>query len=235
MSTEQILTKSTSRLEGIAEISRAVMEKSYIEDILELIVQVTAKVTGSKIVSILLLDKNKKELVLKAAKSESGTYNQKSPTPLGKGIAGRVAELNEPIAVADVRKDPRFLNKKIAVDDGLVSLLSVPMSVEGEVVGVINCYTPKQYNFTEEDIQMLIAVAGQAAIILKNTELRVMKEVVEKELEERKVIERAKEVLSEKKGISSKKAYELMRRQSMNTRTSMAKIAESILLAATFD
>jgi signal transduction protein with GAF and PtsI domain len=235
MSTEQILSRAPSRLEGIAEISRAVMEKTYIEDILELIVQVTANVTGSKICSILLLDRNKKELVLKAAKSESGPYNQKSPTPLGKGIAGRVAELNEPIKVLDVRKDARFLNKKIAIDDGLVSLLSVPMSVEGEVVGVINCYTPKKYDFTEEDIHMLTAVASQAAIILKNTELRVMKEVVEKELEERKTIERAKELLSDKKGISGKKAYELMRRQSMNSRTSMAKIAESILLAATFD
>ncbi len=211
------------------------MEKKYLEDILELIVQVTAKVTGSKICSLLLLDRAKQELVLKAAKSESGPYNQKSPTPLGKGIAGRAALQNKPIKVPDVRKDPHFLNKKIAVDDGLVSLLSVPMSVEGEVVGVINCYTSEPYDFAEEDIQMLTAVASQAAIIIKNTELRVMKEVVEQELEERKTIERAKELLSEKKGIPGKKAYELMRRQSMNTRTSMVKIAESILLAATFD
>ncbi|MBD3393579.1 MAG: GAF domain-containing protein [Chitinivibrionales bacterium] len=224
-----------SRLQGIAEISRAVMEKKYLEDILELIVQVTAKVTGSKICSLLLVDKALQELVLKAAKSESGSYNQKSPTPLGKGIAGRVALQNEPIKVLDVRKDPRFLNKKIAVDDGLVSLLSVPMSVEGEVIGVINCYTPVAYDFSEEDVHMLTAVAGQAAAVIKNTELRVMKEVVEKELEERKTVERAKEVLMDKKGIPARKAYELMRKQSMNTRTSMGKIAESILLAASFD
>jgi signal transduction protein with GAF and PtsI domain len=226
---------SAKFLDGIAEISKAIMEKNFLDDILALIVSVTAKVTGSRICSILLLDKQTSELRLRASHSDSGSYNQKSPTPLGKGIAGRVAQLNEPIKVLDVRKDPRFLNKRIAIEDGLVSLLSVPMSVEGAVIGVINIYTSEEYDFTKEDVQMLTTVASQAAVVLKNTELRIMKEVVERELEERKTIERAKEILAEKKKISSKEAYNLMRKQSMNTRLSMIKIAESILLASTFD
>ena len=140
-----------------------------------------------------------------------------------------------PIKVIDVREDPRFLNKDIAVRDGLVSLLSVLMSADGEVIGVINCYTSERYDFSDEDVQMLTTVAGQAAAVLRNTELRVMKEVVERELEERKVIERAKEIVMEKKKVTGRQAFELMRRQSMNTRTSMAKIAESIVLASAFD
>jgi len=235
-----MLSASTDRdpsrfLKGLAEISTGIMERRFIEDILSLIVSVTAKVTGSIVCSILMVDKEKKELVLRAYQSETGHYNQRTNTPLGKGIAGRVAVANKPIVVLDVRKDPRFLNRKLAVEDGLVSLLSVPMSVEGEVIGVINCYTIEEYEFSDQAIQMLTAVASQAAVVLKNTELRVMKEVVERELEERKQIERAKELLMDKKRISGKQAFELMRRQSMNTRTSMAKIAESILLASTFD
>jgi AmiR/NasT family two-component response regulator len=111
----------------------------------------------------------------------------------------------------------------------------VPMSINGEVTGVINCYTSKPYAFSNEDIQMLTTVASQAAIVLKNIELRVLKEVVERELEERKIIERAKDIIMEKKNISGKRAFELLRTQSMRTRTSMAKIAESIILAAAFD
>ncbi len=227
---------STVRLlEGLAEISTAVMERNYLDNVLNLIVSVTAKMTGSKICSILLLDIKKKELVLKASQSESGMYNQKSNTPLGKGIAGRVALHNKPIKVLNVRKDPRFVNKRIAKEDGLISLLSVPMSVDGEVIGVINCYTPKKYNFSTKDMHMLTTVASQAAIVLKNTELRIMKEVVERELEQRKNIDKAKEILMESKKISGEKAYELMRKHSMNTRTSMAKIADSIILAASID
>jgi signal transduction protein with GAF and PtsI domain len=226
---------SSKFLEGIAEISRAVMERNFIDDILSLIVSVTAQVTGSKICSLLLLDKKKNELVLRASQSESGIYNQKSNTPLGQGIAGRVALAKKPIKVLDVQKDPRFLNKDIAVKDGLVSLLSVPMSADGEVIGVINCYTSEMYDFTNEDIQMLTTVASQAAIVLKNTELRILKELIERELEERKTIERAKEIVMEKKKVPGKQAFELIRKQSMNTRTTMAKIAESIILASVFD
>jgi signal transduction protein with GAF and PtsI domain len=222
-------------LQGIAEISKAVMERNFADDILSLIVSVTAKVTGSAICSLLLLDRKKGELVLKACQAGSGSYNQRSNTPLGRGIAGRVALSGAPIKVIDVREDPRFLNKDIAVRDGLVSLLSVPMSADGEVIGVINCYTSERYDFSDEDVQMLTTVAGQAAAVLRNTELRVMKEVVERELEERKVIERAKEIVMEKKKVTGRQAFELMRRQSMNTRTSMAKIAESIVLASAFD
>ncbi len=222
-------------LEGIAQISRAIMEKKYLDDLLALIVSVTANITGSKICSILLLDRKRGELVLRACQNESGTYNQRSNTPLGKGISGRVALSNKPIKVLDVRKDPRFINKKIAIADGLVSLLSVPMSAEGEVIGVINCYTPVEHDFSNDDILMLTTVAAQAAVLLKNTELRIMKEIVEKELEERKTIERAKEILMDKKKISGQRAFEMLRRQSMNARLSMAKIAESIILASSFD
>ena len=222
-------------LKGMAEISRAIMDHNYIEDLLALIVSITAKTIGSKICSILLIDRDKRELVLRACHSEPGVYRQRTNTPLGKGIAGRVAVTNKPITVLDVRKDPRFLNKRIAVEDGLVSLLSVPLSVQGEVLGVLNCYTIYEYNFTQDDILMLTTVATQAAVLLKNTELHIMKEIVERELEERKTIERAKEILVDKKGISGKQAFELMRRQSMNSRISLAKIAESILLASSFD
>jgi len=211
------------------------MEKSYQEDILALIVSVTAKATGAKICSILLLDKKKGELVLKACQSESGRYSQKTNTPLGKGIAGRVALSNKPVKVMNVQKDPRFMNKKIAREDGLVSLLSIPMSVDGEVIGVINCYTSREYDFSQDEINMLTTVAGQAAIIIRNTELQVMKEVVELELKERIMIEKAKELLMEQRKITGDKAYNLMRKHSMDTRTSIAKIAESIILAASID
>jgi two-component system, response regulator PdtaR len=232
---EKVMTSTSKFLQGIAEISRAIGEQNFADDILRLIVSVTAKVTGSKICSLLLLDRKKNELILKASQSECGSYNQKGNTPLGQGIAGRVALSGKPIKVLDVRKDPRFLNKEIAAKDGLVSLLSVPLSAHGEIIGVINCYTSEKYDFTDEDIHLLTTVASQAAILLKNTELRIMKEVVERELEERKIIERAKEIVTEKKRVTSRQAFELMRRQSMNTRTTMAKIAESIVLASAFD
>jgi GAF domain-containing protein len=222
-------------LEGLAEISRAIMSRDYVDDILALIVSVTAQMTGSKICSILLLDKESRELTLRSCHSNQGRYNQRSNTPLGMGIAGRVAQTNMPVKVLDVRTDTRFINKEIAIHDGLVSLLSVPMSADGEVIGVLNCYTPREHDFSDEEISVLTTVAGQAAVLIRTTELRILKEIIERELEERKNIEQAKEIISEKKGVSAKQAYALLRKHSMNTRTSLAKIAESIVLASAID
>ncbi len=225
----------TNLLEGLAQISKGVMERNYLEDILALIVSVTADVTGSKICSILLLDKKKDALVLKACQSDKGTYSQREDTPMGRGIAGRVAESNKVVMARNVTKDPRFINKRIAKQDGLVSLLSVPMSVENEVIGVINCYTAEEYEFPGSTVQMITAVAAQAAIIIKNTRLRVMKQIVEKELKDRKIIDQAKEIIMSKREVSGSEAYSMMRKQSMNTRKSMAEIAESILVASSLE
>jgi signal transduction protein with GAF and PtsI domain len=59
----------STMLEGMAEISRAIMDRNYLEDLLALIVSITAKTIGSKICSILLIDKEKQELVLRACHS----------------------------------------------------------------------------------------------------------------------------------------------------------------------
>lgn len=217
--------------QGLTEISRAITEEKFLDDILSLIVSVTAEVTGSTICSILLLDTKHNELILRACQNESGCYSQRSNTPLGKGIAGRVAQQNRPISVRNVQTDSRFINKEVARNDDLISLLSVPMRVKDEVIGVINCYTSYEYEFSDKEIEMLTAVASQAAIVINNTQLRVLKELVEKELQERKTIERAKELLAHHKGISAKKAFELIRKKSMDTRTAMCKIAESICIA----
>ncbi len=222
-------------LEAITEISRAIMDRNYLDDLLALIVSVTAKITDSKICSILLIDKTNNELILKACQSETGKYSQRSNTPLGKGIAGRVALANKAIMVKNVCNDKRFINKRVAEEDGLVSLASVPMSVEGEVIGVINCYTPYEYDFSLQEISMLTTIATQAAVIIKNTELRVLKGVVEQELQERKIIEQAKEILMFKKNISGKQAFQLLRHQSMNDRTPMIELARSIIIASSFD
>jgi signal transduction protein with GAF and PtsI domain len=100
------------------------MERNFADDIISLIVTITAKVTGAKICSLLLLDKKKEELILKACQSESGVYKEKSNIPLGMGIAGRVAISGQPIKVLNVLKDPRFINRRVAEQVGLVSLLS---------------------------------------------------------------------------------------------------------------
>lgn len=227
-------TKATARaeqIEALSKISKAISSEFYLEDILKLIVTVTAEIMNSKICSLLLLDENKRVLTVKATQSVSESYIKKPPIKLGKGIAGRVAKKGKVMISKDVKKDPDYINQKIAIKEKLCSLLSVPLIVKGKVIGVLNCYTSKTHTFTRAEIAVLTTVANQAAVAIRNTELMVKSRVIQEELEARKIIERAKEILMKDDDSSGEEAYRRMQKISMDSRKSMREIAEAILLA----
>jgi len=104
----------SSYVEALTKISKAICSDLYLEDILRLIVTVTAEVMQSKIVSLMLLDEKKGKLFIRATQSVSEEYNKKPPLKVGEGIAGKVVQTNRPIAVYDVRKEAEYKYKNIA-------------------------------------------------------------------------------------------------------------------------
>jgi len=218
------------QIEALSKISRAISSDLYLEDILRLIVTVTAEVMNSKICSLLLLN-DKNELEIKATQAVSEDYKKKPPLKLGQGIAGRVAQENKPIIVPDVREDPRYINQEIAKKEGLCSLLSIPLSVKGKVIGVLNLYTSAPHRFTKGEIETLTTVANQAAIVIENANLLVQTRVVQEELETRKLVERAKGILM-KQGLSEEEAFRKIQKKSMDLRKPMKEIAEAIILTS---
>lgn len=232
--TKSLNTQSTSGkqiVDALTKISQAITSDSYLDDILKLIVSVTAEVMGSKICSLSLIDVTGKELEVKATQSISESYNKKANMKIGEGIAGHVAKDGKPITVADVRKDERYKNRDIAKKEKLCSLLCVPLVFKGKVVGVLNSYTSKMRKFTQNDINILKSIANQAAIVIENFKLVVESKVIKEELESRKVTERAKGILMHSEGLSEEEAYKRMRKYSMDSRKNMREIAEAIILS----
>jgi signal transduction protein with GAF and PtsI domain len=219
-------------IDALAKISDAVTSDLYLEEILKLIVTVTAKTMRSKICSLMLLDKSTHELAVKATQSVSEFYNKKPTMKLGEGIAGRVAQQGKPITALDVRKDKRYLNQAIAKKENLCSLLSVPLVFKANVIGVLNCYTVKLRRFTSGEIRIIRSIANQAAIVIENFRLVAEAQVIQEELESRKAIERAKGILMKRESLSEQGAYKLIRKYSMDKRKSMREVAEAILLSA---
>lgn len=219
------------QIKALSEISNAITSELYLEDILRLIVAVAAQVMGSKICSLLLIDEKKKELVIRATQSVSEAYNKKPSLKIGEGIAGKVAQTNKPLVVKDVTKEKEYKYRDIATKEGLRSLLCVPLSVKGKVIGVINCYTPTPHDFTETEIEILTSIANQAALAIENTELMVKSRVIQEELESRKRIERAKGILMKQEGLSEEESYLKIQKYAMDNRKTMREIAEAIILA----
>jgi GAF domain-containing protein len=219
------------QIEAISKVANLITSGMYLEELLRLVVQVTAEIMNSKISSLMLLDPNKSELVIKATQSISEAYNKKPNIPLGKGIAGAVAKENKIACILDVKKDPRYLNQDVARKEGLCSLACVPLAVKGRVIGVLNCYTSKQHNFSKSELDLLTALANQAAIAIENAELDLRATSAEEALTTRKLVERAKEILSQELSIAPAEAYRLIQKQSMDMRKSMHEVAEAIILA----
>jgi signal transduction protein with GAF and PtsI domain len=228
------MTSAECRIGALLTISRAITSEKYLEDILRLIVTVTAEVMGSKICSLMLIDEDGK-LHVKATQSISKEYNKKRILEIGKGVVGKVASENRPAIVRDVRKREDYLYPEMARKERLVSLLSVPLAVKNRVIGVINCYTSRTHDFSDFEVTVLTTIANQAAIAIENTELLVRSRVIEEELESRKLIERAKDILVAENGIGGDEAFRKMQQMSMNMRRPMRQIAEAIIISRGVD
>lgn len=221
-------------IKALMDISRAITSDLYLEDILKLIVMVTAKVTGVEICSLWLVDEDAdgRKIRLKATQAIDPDYVKDRSLNMNEGVVGFVAANNQPLIVEDVLKEPRFKEKEMAKKLGLVSMASVPMYVkEDKVIGVLNCFTARPHNFSETEVNLITTVANQAAVAIFNTELIVKEKVIQEELEARKLVERAKEVLMRRRNMTGEQAYRWMQKRSMDSRKSMRSVAEAVLLS----
>ena len=225
-------------IKGLMDISRAITSDLYLEDILKLIVLVTAKVTGVEICSLWLIDENviPNKIRLKATQSIEPEYVQDRSLNMDEGVVGFVATHKRPLVIENVLTDKRFKEKQMAKKLGLVSMVSVPLQVKNKkVIGVLNCFTSELHTFFGTEVNLLTAVAHQAAVAILNTELMVKTKVIQEELETRKLVEKAKEVLMHKRKIDGNSAYRWMQKRSMDFRKSMRIVAEAVLLSEELD
>ncbi len=219
-------------IEKLHSISQALVHDFTLQDILQRIVGITAELMQSRICSILLLDESKGELAIAATQSLSQAYCRKPAIKVNQGISGRAVRTQQAQIVPDVRVEQAYCFQDIARQEGVVSLLCVPMMVRNRVVGILNSYSSQPHAYSEMEVKLLSMVASQAAVAIENARLRVATAAIQQDLETRKLVERAKGLLMAENGYSEPEAFRYIQKQSMNTRRPMRKIAESILAAA---
>jgi len=159
-------------LERILEISRELTSMVALEPLLHKIVDVAADVTGSAAASILLLDTRSGELRFRAESGDpSGLLD--IPVPVDDSIAGAVLLSGETRVLSDAPADPRHYN---AVGQQIGrqthSLLAVPLQIKERRIGVLETINKEGEDaFGPEDIEILTALAAQAAVAIENARL----------------------------------------------------------------
>ena len=221
-------------IKALTDISRAITSDLFIEDLLKLIVMVTAKVTGVEICSLWIVNEEEKppKIRLKATQSISPDYIKDRALNLDEGVVGYVAIHKKPLILKDVLESDRFKEKEMARKLGLVSMVGIPLiAKEDKVIGVLNCFTATPHDFSDTEVNLLRAVANQAAVAIVNTELMVKTRVIQEELEARKKIEQAKEILMHNRKMTGDEAYGWIRKRSMDSRKSIREVAEAVILS----
>ena len=173
------LEKRASQLSTLSEVSKTITSDLYLEEILQLIVAATAKTLSFKICTLMLLDEDKQELVIKATQSKSREYMKKPNVKLGESIAGRALAEGRTMTVYDLRHSPQYASPDLAKKEGLASMASVPLLVKNKKIGVLNCYTEKPHHFTDEEISVLTALGNHAAIAIEHAKLMVKSAIIQ--------------------------------------------------------
>jgi signal transduction protein with GAF and PtsI domain len=221
-------------IKALTDISRAITSDLFIEDLLKLIVMVTAKVTGVEICSLWIVNEEEKppKIRLKATQSISPDYIMDRALNLDEGVVGFVVTHKKPLVLVYVLESDLFKEKEMAKKLGLVSMVGIPLvAKEEKVIGVLNCFTATPHDFSDTEVNLLRAVANQSAIAIVNTELMVKTKVIQEELEARKKIEQAKEVLMHNRQMTGDEAYGWIRKRSMDSRKSIREVAEAVILS----
>ena len=171
--------KAESRYyQSLYEVAAAVNSTRAPEAVLHYIVEKVAEAVGAKGYSLMLLTPDRELLLHTVAYGLSDWYVRKGPVSADKSISEALK--GKAVAVLDATEDERIQYREQAEKEGIASILSVPMMLREETVGVIRVYTAEPYHFTIDDIYFVGAVANLGAIALENIRLY---EAVQKDYE----------------------------------------------------
>lgn len=159
-----------SYLESFYEVAASMNSARTPESVLTSIVEKAADALEAKGCSIMLLTPDRKHLLHTAACGLSDWYIRKGPYLVDKSIAGTLLQ-GSAVTILDASSDERMQYPEQQKKEGVASILSVPITLRDEVIGVMRVYTSDPRYFAADDIYFVSAVANLGAIALENAGL----------------------------------------------------------------
>lgn len=159
----------TNYYQSLYEVAEAANSAHTPESVLRSIVERVSQAMEAKGCSLMLLTPDRKLLLHTIAYGLSDSYVRKGAVSTDKSLSAALE--GTPVAVLDATKDEWVQYREQAKKEGIASILSVPMMLREEIIGVIRVYTAEQRNFTTDEVYFVKAVANLGAIALENARL----------------------------------------------------------------
>lgn len=158
-----------ARLRRLLDVSVALNALNDTARLLDFIAQTTASALDCEAASVLLLDERIGALRFSAASGEAGADLVGTPVPLDGSLAGVTFREDRVLHAADAEADARrFRATDVATGFVTRALLSVPMRIDRQPVGVLQAVNPNAGAFTRDDAEALLIVAAQAAVAIRD-------------------------------------------------------------------
>jgi signal transduction histidine kinase len=157
--------------ESLVSVSRTINSTLNLDEALRVITKEACELMRARMCSLMLLDESGEWLDLRASFGAGDAYIKKPRLSAAESLLGVVVRRKKPQQVANVQADARYQNVDLARREELVSLLSVPLIFAGQAIGTLNVYTARPYVFSNEEIQILSALAELSAIAIEKARL----------------------------------------------------------------
>lgn len=220
-------------------VSGIVSSELSLDEMLGEIVGLTSQVSGCDACLVYLVESDSGEFVLRASQLPHAADLGNLRMKVGEGVTGWVAQHQSPVALSSkAAADPRFKIFPALIEDTYEAFLSVPLVTKGKAIGVINVHHRQKHEHSPEEIATISFIGEQmgsaiAKSLLEEENARLAEETADmkRQLETRKVVERAKGILQKRHGLSEEEAYLRMRNESRRLRRPMKDLADAIILS----
>ena len=151
------------------DICKVINSSLDLAEVLNLITDNVVNALNVKACTVFLWDRKKNSLEVRATHGLSESYLKKGPLMADKSIAETLK--GEPVFIYDVGNDPRIQYPDEAKKEEIASILSIPISVKTQIIGVLRIYTAEQRNFSEDENEFIAGLADIGGIAIDNARM----------------------------------------------------------------
>jgi signal transduction histidine kinase len=167
---EQLRLKA-GLFESLASVSRTINSTLNLDEALRAITREACVLMRARMCSLMMLDGSREWLELRASHGAGEAYVKKPRLSVEESFLGVVVRRKKAMQLENVQTSSHYQNVELARREGLISLLSVPLLFAGQAVGTLNVYTGQSYNFSNEEVRILGALAELSAIAIEKARL----------------------------------------------------------------
>ena len=163
--------RRASQLDALLKLGQTIMSGETLPDVLHQVARGACRVMKAQFCAVLLLDGTGENLKWSATSGEPGTDLLEYSLPVNDSQIGMVVRRKKPATVYDIHKSDPLPFAMLNLHKKLVSLAGAPLLTGERVLGALALYTDRPHRFSNDEIQILSALANQAALAIQRCNL----------------------------------------------------------------